>query len=319
MLTFHCLVCHKPTTNVDKETAEFFCGVVCHTTHTGLIDYGPKKFDNKFKSYRSVSEIGKGCSGRVYGVFNLERLEHTALKVQIYQWKDKRDDEYIRKRVDKEIGIMCKLSGIAGFPRLYDYYFCTELPRTGYNAELMAKGGMPFDSTVSFIEMQRGEGTPLDLFYKGQTTLIDKMYLLFEIIFALNIAHKTIGLEHRDLKNDNILYTSNEEPRSYLVGNTLIRVNNRNRPIITDFGHSDLNIYRRTIGGWDLTAIEKLAYMWDVDLFRGLEEKMKTSKGLKYYTEKGFFVDDQDYDKLLLHLHDRIMELLYAQMIDTVL
>ena len=115
----------------------------------------------QFDRYQWMREIGKnkGAYGVIYEVYNKKRQHLTALKVQVYL----ETFPSARARCDAEMIIACRVSGLAGFLRLYDYWICDVWPQDHVFRRSAKKTHLADQRKLFYIEMQLAAGTQQDL------------------------------------------------------------------------------------------------------------------------------------------------------------
>lgn len=69
---------------------------------------------------------------------------------------------------------------------------------------------------------------------------IDRLDILFEIIMAIYTLNSH-GITHGDIRNENIMFTSDDSIRQYDINGELYLVTYRYRPIIIDYGTTSIN------------------------------------------------------------------------------
>ena len=302
--------------------------LVCHTGQTGTVYGAFQDSDTKIGVYEWEGLLGRGSFGIVLRVFNKNRQEHTALKVQLYR-HTKHEKTGTNHRtitctdhdgntvIDNEIIIASKLScdHIEGFIKLYDYFMCKGYP--SYKAfENSLSQKFHYNPSLSYIEMQLAEDNLHKLLVNPDAmTLVDKLYFFFEIIFSLNTALKTMGFVHGDIAPRNILFVTNQKPRLYEIHKTRLEVNGHFRPLIADFGMSSAREAAR--GDYsDLSALNVIAKEWGFTLLRNYEEPIGTIQGMDLYNELWLVSIHGNYDLFLALLYDRIIELKNNTMMD---
>ena len=164
------------------------------------------------RKHRWMEKIGEGFSGEVYHVYNEREERESAIKIQ----KSFQGDE---------VEISLRVNELEGFVETRDYWVGSD--REG--------------KSVACLEMELAEGNLGGLLYRTDFTLLERLEFYFEILFALNEAHREIGFFHGDLRVDNILFLSGQGARSYsLNGNVIHIVKSEKRPLVSDFGRSFL-------------------------------------------------------------------------------
>lgn len=299
--------------------------VVEDTARSGVVNstfYDP---DTKLGMYELDDILGRGTFGKVYAVFNKKRQEHTALKILHYFASPSEPLVAGNKRTDSEIIIACKLSSIDGFVKLYDYYMCRGYPVEENNKRfksIIFKLASSSKAPFCYMEMQRAQGNMHEILSLGVNalTLVDKLLFFFEIVFALNEALKATGLEHRDIAPRNILFVTNQEARTYEIGkNTKVVVNGHFRPLIADFGMSNIRNFPSSHKAcWsDLNALEKVANEWGFVLLHRFEEvRFIGDSNFPHIGEISYLSTYKNYDLLLWLIYDRIIQLKNSTMID---
>lgn len=323
-----CVVCHKSASNVDLRTRNIYCDIVCLTVETGVFYDVFEDTQTRFSRYEfGGRKLGKGAHGVVISVYNKTRQEHTALKAQVYK------NNCVTERIAKEIVLACKLSKIDGFVNLYDYFLCQcyaskEYKRTMYPALY------DFDPPLVYMEMEHADGDIAELVRDNNAraciqyeendyfkfSLVDKLYFFFEIVFSLNVALKAMFFQHGDIAPRNILYVTKRKPRLYELNSGIkVVVNGFFRPLIADFDASSTLECFAVPTHLDLHQLGLIAKSWQFDLFGSYSIVLQDYDGNDYIdVESGYelFTKEPNYDKFLLCLYDRILDLKNMEMLD---
>ncbi len=208
--------------------------------------------DKRFEKYSLMKELAEnvGTFGVIYLVYNSKKKHNTVLKAI----------QYVEGVTEVEIYIICALTNaqIPGFIGYVSHIICDEVP-----SDWLIGRVDEFNAPIVYIEMDEAEGSMYDLLFvvKPKMKVIDMKSIIFEIIYSMHQARITVGLAHRDLKYDNMLYIS-APPRTYTLRNSVkIKASSPYRPLIIDFGRSRIEIGNESDPRFDLPNDED--YLFD--------------------------------------------------------
>lgn len=145
--------------------------------------------------YRLIKTIGEGSFGKIFEAIDISNNISYAIKIE------KKKIEYSLLKNEAFIYNKCNsyknndLSGIEGIPKMYDFGI-----QDNYN----------------FLVMDL-IGNTLEYFLNTKIELIEVLSIGMQLIKILNKLH-SIGIIHRDIKPDNILYQKNKNNSKNIIG-----------------------------------------------------------------------------------------------------
>nr|QBK91385.1 MAG: protein kinase [Pithovirus LCPAC302] len=195
-----------------------------------------------FKRYKVIGEIAEnvGTFGIIFEVYNTERKEKSILKVL----------KSFGEITNNEIYIGCVLTynKLPGFVKYKDYFICDQTPDDFLVS--LERSYSPEDMFV-YIEMEKGDGSLYNLLYeiKAKLTPEDIKSVLFEMLYSIHLARYKLGFVHNDIKEDNILYKAEPNPRVYELENgQKVKAASIYRPLFIDFGRSSVIDHESSAG-----------------------------------------------------------------------
>lgn len=278
-----------------------YCDHICRAGALCQISRSLWHCDVKFARYKWIREIAKnvGQHGVIYLVFDTLRREKTVIKVQPYL----ETFPSATAKCDNEMIVACRVSGRAGFLRLYDYWICNVKPVDQVFRSAIKKRHLEGQTKLFYMEMERADGTLTDLREKKTPfSYLEKALFLFELLYALNKAWRDMRFIHGDLNPGNIFYVLTGEPRTYMTpdGGELQLHTTYYRPLIGDFGSSSLGDANSEKHAFDLESVFAEFEAWRFRKFRLTNER------------KARAVKDGHWDSLLGDLFEHIKQI-YAE------
>jgi serine/threonine protein kinase len=201
---------------------------------------------NKFKLLRVIAK-NIGSVGVIYHVIDLETGCERVLKAISYS----------PGHSESEVEIGYKVSKLAGYIKLHNWFVCDTAP----NDWLIARksSDVELHGDVLYLVMDKAHGSLHDLLIDIRPRLHtqEAKSIIFEILYAIYVGWVDIGLCHMDIKPDNILFTTNIYQRSYTTpSGQHIKSESVYQPLLADFGESKISQHKLC---WiDQMALERL-------------------------------------------------------------
>lgn len=184
---------------------------------------------------------------------------------------------------EKEMVISERLREIDGFERIEDYW---KISRKEKEEE-----GNFIETTHYYESLRKCLSTEKSIL------LYENYCLLFEIVYSLNRAFLSVGLNHGKINLDTILCIRTIEPRKYILNNQIIQIQSGWKPILRNYEKSSLDNQCSGISFRDLSQLSKLA----THLFSHRDSTMR-----REWNFDGL-VGEKNYDRLLFSIYQCIL------------